>query len=242
MGEEIAVTFRACQVMRNQSLAIVVRVAQQMLQGLQCEVLTDHGSSLQGLLVFSSQPVHARQHETLNSVWNLLTCAFLDVAHELFQEQRVALRPREASFNKGTVQANDALGDLFGLGIPQGAEINRCQRTAAQRRAPALVKRVTLHAGGHHQDRWARGDCRRNTCQMRQGQTVGPMHVLHDDHDRLSIPGLDYELGDGLLFPDVAGYVVHGVVDGAQVCGLRQVQQVVQKGSLVRVYHSILDR
>ena len=234
MGEqERLAVVRPHEVARHEMLGGMVRMLEQVGQGSAVEALAEHRGRLQGRLVGRVEPVDARLHQVLHRARDAGFRAVLGVPQQLLQEQRVAGGPLDAPRGELVRRVEERARQRQRLLAPQRAEVERDQRCAGDPVAPLPAERVALEPRGHHQERGAFRHRERQRGQLRQLQLAGPVDVLDHQHARPRPARPPHQPGHRAALALVARRVVHGVVEGAQVLRLRQVEQVVEEHGVV---------
>ena len=116
----------------DETIADVIRRADELPQQRQIEALADDGGGLKGLPVERRQPVHAREHQALDGSGNGFLASFLGVAQQLFEKQRIAAGAFDAGKCQALRRVDEAPGEAQRLFAPQRTEIDGREGRARQ--------------------------------------------------------------------------------------------------------------
>ena len=153
MGEEEPFTFRQNQAMGDESVANVVRYAHQTPEERQVETLPNYRRRLKGLPVERCQPIHAREHQTLDRSRNGILASFLGVAQQLLEEERVAAGAFDAKERQVSGGVGEHPGGVSHRNAPGGAGgdvdvVDPHPHVAQNTKSRSMVEQFLVHAIG----------------------------------------------------------------------------------------------
>ena len=190
MAEHKFRTVRPDQEVLGQHRAVACGVVEQMAERVEREALAEDRRGLQRRLVASGKAVHPGMHQGLDRPRQGLRRGVLGTEQQLFEEQRIALGPRDAAAHQRFRRGRGARGHAQGIVRQQRTKVDADQRRAVQRRAPCECRRITGEAGRHHQKQ------RMRACQCGQGSQpierprIGPMDVVDEQQQRGGAAGV----------------------------------------------------
>ena len=184
MNERKTAAILPQELLIDQILGLIGRIAQKMTQHGQGNALAQDRGRLQGALLRWRQTVGSSEDQTLHRRRYGGGSNFAGMMEQLFEEERVAAGSLHAGGNSIITRTQKVGRELRGLHGRQRRKIDGADRRRAQLCPPAATERIGFGARRQRQhggcpDRHATQDR-----QILQQRRVGPMDIFHRDEER----------------------------------------------------------